>query len=112
LVGGFRYALILVDRATHYNWAFELKNLSSDSILSAIWLFCGAAGSLAQCFYCNCKLKVFGTAISKYLIENQSTVIAVPAKQQSFNSLVKLHGKTMVHMAQSYLTKKQMPCTF
>ncbi len=26
-VGSFRYALILVDHATRYNWAFGLKNL-------------------------------------------------------------------------------------
>ncbi len=48
-VGGFRYALILVDRATQYNWAFGLKNFSLDAILDTIRLFCAAAGSLAQC---------------------------------------------------------------
>ena len=31
-VGGYRYALILVDRATRYNWAFGLKNLSSQRL--------------------------------------------------------------------------------
>jgi hypothetical protein len=36
LIGGFCYVLILVDRATRYNWVFGLKNLLSDSILSAI----------------------------------------------------------------------------
>jgi hypothetical protein len=47
LVGGFRYALILVDRATHYNWTFGLKDLSSVSILGAFPLFCASAGLLA-----------------------------------------------------------------
>ena len=33
-IGGYRYALILVDRATPtwYNWVFGMKNLSSDYI--------------------------------------------------------------------------------
>ena len=35
-VGGYRFALILVDRATRYNWAFGLKTLSSSCILSAL----------------------------------------------------------------------------
>ena len=35
-IGGFGYALILVDRATRYNWTFGLKSLSSDCILSAL----------------------------------------------------------------------------
>ena len=69
-VGGFRYALILVDCATRYNWAFGLKNLLLDAVLATIRLFCAAAGSLAICFYCDCYLKLFGTAISEYLIDN------------------------------------------
>jgi len=35
-VGGYHFALILVDRATCYNWAFGLKTLSSSCILSAL----------------------------------------------------------------------------
>ena len=54
----------------------------------------------------------FGTAISEYLIDNQSKVVAAPAKQQSSIGLVELHWKTMVHMARAYLTEKQMPRKF
>jgi hypothetical protein len=35
-VGGYKYALILVDRAVRYNWTFGLKLLSSDCILLAV----------------------------------------------------------------------------
>jgi hypothetical protein len=38
-VGGFCYALILVDCATQYNWTFTLKSLSSNNNLSALRLF-------------------------------------------------------------------------
>jgi hypothetical protein len=41
--------------------------------------------------YCNCDHKLFGTAISKYLIDNLSKVVAAPAKWQSSNGLVKSH---------------------
>jgi hypothetical protein len=111
-LGGFLYALILVDRATWYNWAFDLKNLSSDAILATIRLFCAVAGSLAICFYCDCDLKFFRNTISKYLIDNDSKVVAVPAKWQLSNSLVESHWKIMVHVGRAYLTKKQMPWTF
>jgi hypothetical protein len=63
-IGGFCYALILVDRATWYNWTFGLKSLSLDCILAALRLFRAAAGSLARCFYCDCDTKLFGTSIS------------------------------------------------
>ena len=108
-VGGYRFALILVDRATRYNWAFGLKTLSSDCILSALCLFRAAAGSLADCFYCDCDPKLFGQAISEYLVNNSSKVVAAPTKCQSSNGLVESHWKVMVHMARAYLTKKQMP---
>jgi hypothetical protein len=111
-VGSFRYALILVDHATQYNQAFDLWNLLSDAILSAIWLFQAAAGSLAICFYCNCDHKLFGTAISKYLIDNQSKVVAAPASRQSSNGLVESRWKTVVHIARAYRTKNQMLRTF
>jgi hypothetical protein len=46
-ISGFCYALILVDRATRYNWTFGLNNLSSASILRALQKFHASAGSLA-----------------------------------------------------------------
>ncbi len=111
-VGGFRYALILVDWATRYNWTFSLKDLSSSSIISALHLFWASVGSLARCFYSDCDLKLFGSAVREYLIDGSSKVVSAPAKQQSANGLVESHWKTMVHMARAFLTKKQMPRTF
>ncbi len=111
-IGGFRYALILVDRATQYNGAYGLKNLLLDAILAVIQLFCAAAGSLAICFHCDCDLKLFGTAISKCFIDNDSKVVAAPAKRQSSNGSVESHWKIMVHIGCGYLTRKQMPWTF
>jgi hypothetical protein len=101
-IGGFQYALILVDRGTQYNWTLGLKSLSSDCILLALCLFWAAAGSLAQCFYCDCDTKLFRTAISKYLIDNDSKIVAAPAKHQLSNGLVESHWKVMVHMACAY----------
>jgi hypothetical protein len=100
-VGGHHFALILVDRATRYNWAFGLKTLSSSCILSALRLFRAAAGSLARCFYCDCDHKLFGMAISAYLIGNKLKVVAAPAKRQSSNGIVESHWKIMVHMARA-----------
>jgi hypothetical protein len=111
-IGDFRYAFILVDRGTQYIWTFGLKTLSSDCILLVLRLFWVAAGSLVQCFYCDCDTKLFGTAISEYLINNNSKIVAAPAKRQWSNSLVESHCKVMVHMACAYLTEKQMLCTF
>ncbi len=112
LIDGFQYVLILVDRATRYNWIFGLKDLSSDSIILALCLLYALAGSLAHCFYSDCDLKRFVLVVSKYLIDGSLKVVTAPAKRQSTNGLVELHWKVMVHIGHAYLTKKQMPCSF
>jgi hypothetical protein len=112
LLGGFHYALILVDRATRYNWVYGLKDLSSDSILSALRYFNADAGSYACCFCSDCDAKLFGTRICKHLIDNDSNIVAATAGCQSANGLVESHWKVMVHMSRAYLTEKQMPCSF
>jgi hypothetical protein len=111
-VGGFCYALILVDRATRYNWTFGLKDLTLASIISALRLFKASAGSLARTFYSDCNLKLFGTAVNEFFMSDSSKVVSAPAKRQSANDLVESHWKVMVHMAWAYLTKKQMPQAF
>jgi hypothetical protein len=89
LVDGFFNTLILVNHATQYNWTFGLQTLSSEDIILALCLFCAVAGSLACCFYLDCDQKLFGLAVSEYLIDGHSKVVAAPAKCQSANGLVK-----------------------
>jgi hypothetical protein len=52
--GGYKYALIFVDRATRYNWCFGLKSLHHNDIIAAFMLFRAEAGSLALQFRCDC----------------------------------------------------------
>ena len=49
-VGAFKYALIFVDQATHFNWCFSLKLLHHDDIIPAFLVFHSEAGSLARQF--------------------------------------------------------------
>ncbi len=112
LVGGVCYALILVDRATCYNWVYGLKDLLSDSILSARCNFKADTGSYAHCFCLDCDAKLFGMHIQEHLINNDSNIVAATAGCQSANGLVESHWKVMVHMSCAYLTEKQMPRSF
>jgi hypothetical protein len=88
-----------------------LKDLFSSSILNASCFFQALAGSLTRCFYCDCNLKLFGSAIHEYLIDAELKIVAVPAKRQLSNGLVESHWKVMVDTGCAYLTKKQMPQT-
>ncbi len=98
-VGCYHYALILVNLVTHYTWTFDLKTLSSDCILVAHCLVHASAGSLAQCFYCDCDAKHFGKVLIVYFMDNGFKVAVTPTKHQSSKGLVESHWKVMVHMA-------------
>ncbi len=112
LVGGFKYALIFVDRASCYNWCFGLKSLHHKDILAAFLAFCAKAGRLAKQFCCDCNKKLFGGNICPFLHMNHSPIVASLAGRKSANGLVESYWKTMVQIAQAYLTKKQMPRLF
>jgi hypothetical protein len=49
-VGGYKHALIFVDRATRFNWCFGLKSLHHEDILSTFLAFRAEAGHLARQF--------------------------------------------------------------
>ena len=111
-VGGARYVLVFVDRATRYNWVFALKTLAASEIINAFNLFRAEAGGFAKCFRTDCDEKLFGAAIKSHLTANGSDIIAAPAGRQSSNGLVESHWKTMIHMSRAYLTEKQMSRNF
>ena len=111
-IGGYKYALIFVDRATRFNWCFGLKSLHHDDIILAFLAFRAEAGNLARQFRCDCDDKLFGSHIRSFLHLERSSIVASPAGRQSANGLVESHWKIMVHMSRAYLTEKQMPRTF
>ena len=111
-VGGYKYALIFVDRATRFNWCFGLKSLHHVDIIAAFMAFRAEAGNLARQFRCDCDEKLFGSHIRSFLHLESSSIIASPAGRQSANGLVESHWKIMVHMSRAYLTEKQMPRSF
>ena len=110
--GGYKYALIFVDRATRYNWCFGLKSLQHNDIIAGFMAFRAEAGRLALQFRCDCDEKLFGSHVRSFLHLEHSSIVAAPAGRQSANGLVESHWKIMVHMSRAYLTEKQMPRSF
>jgi len=106
---GYRYALLLVDRATRFIWVFGLKSLHADAFISAFKQFRAEAGGLAVQFRTDCDAKLLSHAVVDWLRSNGSDIASAPAGRQSSNGLVERHWRTLVEMARSYLTEKQMP---
>jgi hypothetical protein len=52
-LGGFRYALLLVDVATRYTWLYGLQTVSSGDIIFALDAFRADAGAYPKKFHAN-----------------------------------------------------------
>ena len=111
-IGGFKYALIFVDRGTQYNWCFGLKLLHHDDIVAAFMAFHAETGILARQFPCDFDEKLFISHICLFLHLKHSSIISSTAGHQSVNRLVESHWKIMIHMSCAYLTEKQMSWLF
>ncbi len=111
-IGGFKYALIFVDRASRYNLTFGLKSLQGNETVLLFGAFCDESRSLAKQFRCNYDEKLFGSGVWSFLHQDKSFIAASLVGRQSANRLVKSHWKIMVHMAHVYLMEKQMLRSF
>ena len=106
---GFRFALLLIDRATKYIWVYGLKNLLSSDMIGALEQFRADAGGLPKEFRCDCDQKLLGGETRRWIYRNNSKINGAPAKRQSSNGLAKRAWATVSSMARAYLTEKQMP---
>ena len=87
-VGGARYCLVFVGRATRYNWGFVLNTLSASDIRDAFNLFCTQADRFTKCFCAGCDDKLLGLTIKSHLTKNGSDIMGAAAGRQSSNGLV------------------------
>eukprot|EP00804_Cyclotella_cryptica_P026709 CCRYP_007942-RA/>CCRYP_007942-RA protein AED:0.35 eAED:0.34 QI:0/0/0/0.66/0.5/0.33/3/0/1904 len=111
-LGGYKYALLLVDVATRYSWIFGLQSLTGTAITDALDSFASEAGSVPRTFHADFDKNLIGGAALRWIHSHQSRVKAAPASRQSSNGLVEATWKTIVKMARAYLTEKQMNCEF
>ena len=111
-LGGFRYALILVDVATRYCWIYGLTSVTSSAIIHALESFRAEAGGLPRRFHSDFDKKLVGGKALRWIRQNKSNIIAAPSKRQSSNGLVERTWQTIIKMARAYITEKQVGRSF
>ena len=107
-LGGFRYALILVDVATRYCWIYGLTSLTSNHIISALESFRADANGVPKKFHTDFDTKLIGGQALKWIHLNKSKVIAANAGRQSSNGLAERTWRTLIQMSRAYITEKQV----
>lgn len=111
-IGGFRYTLMLVDRATRERYLYGLRTLDHESIIKALEEFRAEAGGLATVFYTDFDPKLLAGKVQSWLHSQKSRIMAAPPEHQDENGLVERNWYTIVDMARAFITDKQMPRSF
>ena len=92
-IGGFWYVLILVDRATRFQWIYGLKSMTQVNIIEALSKFQADAGGLPNKIYTDFDPKLLEGDTEKWLLNRipskPCTISAAPPGQQNENGLVK-----------------------
>lgn len=107
-LGGYRYAIILVDVATRYCWIYGMMSLTSAEVINALQLFRADAERMPKRFHADFDKKLIGGKALKWIITNNSNIIAAPAKRQSSNGLAERTWRTIITMARAFITEKQV----
>ncbi len=78
-LGGFRYALLLVDVATRYCWVFGIQTLTSSKLIQAFKAFQELAHGTPKTFHCDFDKKLISGRALKWIRLQKSRIIAAPA---------------------------------
>ena len=111
-IGGARYCLFFVDRATRFKYVFPLKDLTSD-LSNAMRQFITAVGrpNIGE-LHTDFDEKIIGGPVRTLLNEHSIPILAAPPRRQSQNGLVERHWQTIVKMARNWLKAALLPSNF
>ena len=81
-IGGVRYVLMIVDRATRYTWTYGLKSLVQEEIIKGFVKLKLAMGKLPKRVYADFDHRLLSGLTEKYLNEHDCSILGAPASRQ------------------------------
>ena len=110
-IGGVKYALFLVDRATRHKFLYPIKDLKQD-ILPAFRKFFLDIGRVPTVIHTDFDHKLMGQPIETYLIDRKCKIESAPPEHQSMNGLCERNWRSILKMARSWLASSLLPHSF
>jgi hypothetical protein len=110
-IGGAKYTLLLIDKATRYKFIYGLTNLTT-SLLDAVKKFlcdCSVKPSLIRTDFDD---KLLSGKVGELLTEHKIQVEGAPPYRQHQNGLVERHWQTLVTMARNWLASSSLPTKY
>ena len=110
-IGGARYTLLLVDKATRFKFVFGLTNLTT-SLLTAMKRFIMLSGVKPKLICTDFDSKLIGGEVESYLLDQQIHIEASPPYRQHQNGLVERHWQSILSMSRNWLRSSMLPTKY
>ena len=110
-IGGIRYTLMLVDKATRTKRMYGLKNLTT-SLHQAIHQFLAEAGVKPTMIRTDFDSKLMAGTVHQILTEKGIRIESAPPKRQHQNGLVERNWRSAVTMARNWLKSSMLPAKY
>jgi len=110
-IGGIKYALFLVDKATRHKFVYPLKSLKED-ILPSLKQFCMDIGQTPKLIRTDFDHKLMGRQIRDYLIDNKCRLESAPPELQYQNGVCERNWRSLLRMSRGWLASALLPSTF
>ena len=110
-IGGVRYCLMFVDKATRYRRVYPLKNLTS-SIPRAIHKFLTDVGQKPKLIRTDFDKKIIGSEAREILDKANIRIESAPPKRQHQNGLVERAWQSAVIMARNWIKSALLPAKY
>jgi len=110
-IGGAKYALFLVDRATRHKFIYPLQNLTED-ILSSLKLFTKEIGRQPKLIRTDFDHKLIGQKTLALFADQRTTIESAPPDQQNENGLCERNWRSILRMSRSWLASALLPSEF
>lgn len=113
-IGGIKYTLYFVERATRTQRIYPLANLKT-SLLEGFQKFCRDCGSTipTTIIYTDFDPKLIHGKVSDFLLSEKMRIMAAPPERQHQNGLVERNWQTVVYMmARNWIRSNQLPASY
>ena len=111
-IGGNKYCLFLIDRATRMKYIYGLKTLLGSSIQAALRQFVLDIGRFPKRLLCDFDTKLIRGESETFLKSNGVQVQSAPAERQMQNGLAERNWQSIVRQARGWLTSNLLPSEF
>jgi len=110
-IGGIKYALFLVDKATRHKFVYPLKS-PKDDILPSLKQFCMDTGQTPKLMRTDFVHKLTGQQIREYLINSKCRLESAPPELQYQNGVCERNWRSLLRMSCGWLASSLLPSTF